>query len=141
MIFGVRFASATDNPLTRKLNRGIALEYVTLADALKQRGITDGTLLTAVVRDSGNLRALLPDLRIGALDSFRTERPVRRPSDEKSCVAVLREGQEEFIKALAPGQSPRLERIQTGNVTSGVIAKQQIVWFIARLDPKSPACR
>src|SRR5690606_8374491 len=71
VILAVRFVAATDNPLTRKTERGLLLPYAGLAEALEARGITDGTLLSPSVREAGNLRAAMPGLRVVASDSLR----------------------------------------------------------------------
>src|SRR5690606_25945613 len=64
VIFAVRLVAATDNPVTRKAERGLLLPYAGLAEAVKARGIEEGTVISPSVREAGNLRAALPDLRV-----------------------------------------------------------------------------
>jgi len=92
-IFGIRFAGVTD-PVTRYVARTPLLPYEELAAALKARGVTEGTLISPDVRETGNLRAFLPELRVIAGDSRRMERPPRRAGDDRSCALVWADGQE-----------------------------------------------
>jgi hypothetical protein len=141
VLFGIRFVAATDNPLTRRADRGLLQPYAELAEALEARGIVDGTVVSARVREAGNLRAFLPDLRVVARDSFRVERPPRRPSDDRSCVLVWAEGQESEMRTLAPLDALAVERLDIKSAPSAVFAPAARVWFVARVDPKNPACR
>src|SRR5690606_24244634 len=111
VIFAVRFVAATDNPVTRKAERGLLLPYAGLAEALKARGIEDGTVISPSVREAGNLRAALQDLRVMARDSLRVERVARRPSDERSCVLVWAEGQDGAARATASFDPAAVEKI------------------------------
>ncbi|MEX2128712.1 MAG: glycosyltransferase family 39 protein [Xanthobacteraceae bacterium] len=139
-IFAVRFIAATDNPLTRKAERGLLQPYAELADAFNARGIVDGTVLSSRVRESGNLRAFLPDLRVVARESYRAERPPRRASDDRSCVVIWAQGEEAETRHFAPIDSLQAERLDVTSRPSPIIAPASRTWFIARLDPKSPAC-
>jgi hypothetical protein len=140
VIFGIRVAGATNNPITRHLHRGLAIDYNPLADALKQRGVTDGTVITVVVRDAGNLRSILPHLRVMAADSFRTERPPRRSSDNRPCVLIWRKGEENEARRYADIGSIPVEKIELKPDSSSVLLHVEYVWFLARLDPRSKAC-
>lgn len=140
VIFGIRIAGATDNALTRRMNRGIANDYADLEAAFRQRGIVNGTVVGMGVREVGNLRAVFPDLRILAAGSFRSERPLRRPSDERSCVVIWNQEQEEDIRQFTGIDPSKGERIEAASRSSRV-ARRPLVWFIARVDPASPYCR
>jgi hypothetical protein len=139
-VFVVRFVAATDNPLTRGMGRGLLLPYADLASALKARGIVDGTVVSPRVREAGNLRAFDPNLRVVTPDSQRVVPPPRRASDERSCVIVWPQGQDDDARRIAgPALSP--ERLEIQAQRFRLIATRATTWFLARLDPKSPACR
>jgi hypothetical protein len=140
VLLAVRFIAATDNPITRRMDRGIAIDYEQIVDELTARGITSGTLIGVVVRDVGNIRASLPDLRIRAQDSFRTERPPRRLSDARSCVLIWRDGQENAARRIAAIDSIPVERIDPVSSPAGMILRREHRWFLARLDPRLPIC-
>jgi hypothetical protein len=139
-MLGFRLVAASDNPITRQLARGLLLPYAELADALKARGITNGTAISIAVRDVGNLRAFLPDLRVTAMGSIRAERAPLRPSDARSCVLIWTVGQESHARTLAPIDTLMVERIEITPPPSRILATRGETWFLARLDPRSPAC-
>ena len=140
VIFAVRFAAVTDNPITRT-ERGLLQPYPELAEALKARGIEDGTVVSPSVREAGNLRAALPKVRVVARDSLRVERVPRRPSDERSCVLVWTERQDPVARQIASYDAAAVEKIAVQMRPGGLIATLAANWFVARLDPNSPACR
>jgi 4-amino-4-deoxy-L-arabinose transferase-like glycosyltransferase len=140
VIFAVRFVAATDNRLTREAGRGLLLPYAELADAFKARGIADGTVISARVRDAGNLRAFLPELRVIARESYRAERPPRRASDDRSCVLIWTQGEEAEVRRFAAIDSLKPERLDIASKPWAIIAPASRTWFIARLNPKSAAC-
>jgi hypothetical protein len=137
----VRFAAVTDNPLTRQTGRGLLLPYAGLADALKARGIVDGTAVSPSVREAGNLRAALPNLRVVARDSLRVERVPRRASDERSCILVWRDGEDGEVRGIASFDPAAVEKIEIQKEAGGLIATRAAKWRMVRLDPNSPACR
>jgi 4-amino-4-deoxy-L-arabinose transferase-like glycosyltransferase len=141
VVFGIRFAAATDNPITRKLGRGLLVPYAELADALKTRGVVDGTLLSPIVRDAGNLRAFLPNLRVVAGESLRVVRPPRRTSDDRSCVLVWPEGRGPEARRLVSADPLQAERIDVAAKPPGIVAPQTGTWYFVRLDPRSAPCR
>jgi hypothetical protein len=140
VIFVVRFVAATDNPLTREAGRGLLLPYAELADAFKARGVADGTVISARVRDAGNLRAFLPELRVIARESYRAERPPRRASDDRSCVLIWARGEEAEVSRFAAIDLLKAEQLEIVSKPSAIIAPAARTWFVARLDPKSAAC-
>jgi hypothetical protein len=146
-VLGVRLIAVTDNPLTRERERRLLIPYTALAEALKERGIDRGTVLSPSVRESGNLRAILPELRVMAENSFRSERVPRRASNNYSCVLVWAEGQD--FAARRMGGFPRaefqpggaVEHIKIKEHVNGLVAKHSGNWLMIRLDPGSEACR
>jgi hypothetical protein len=141
VIFGIRFVTVTDNPLTRSAGRALLLPYEELAGAVRTRGATSGTLLSPSVREAGNMRSFLPGLRVIATDSLRMERPPRRASDDRSCVLLWAEGQEGSARRIARDETLTGEPIEIAAQPSGLIASREGSWLFARLDPRSPACR
>jgi len=141
IIFGIRFVAVTDNPLTRSAGRALLLPYEELADAVRERGVTSGTLLSPSVREAGNMRSFLPELRVIATDSLRMERPPRRASDDRSCVLVWAEGQEASARRIARDETLTGQPIEIAAQPSGLIASREGKWSFARLDPRSPVCR
>lgn len=140
-LFVFRFAAATDNPLTQNLSRGLLAPYAGLAELLKARGITEGTVLTVRVREAGNLRAFNPDLRVIAKDSLRPMPPPRRPADNRSCVLLWAERQEREAASIAPLGGLQIERLDVEASASVIFGTRPGTWFMARLEPGSPACR
>jgi hypothetical protein len=140
VILGVRFVGVSDIALTRRANRGLLLPYAELAAALQERGIAGGTAVSPQVREAGNLRAFLPRLRVVAADSLRVRRPPRRADDERSCILVWTGPQLAAARRLAPVERLQVERIEIGERRSFAIAWRGAIWFVARLDPKAPAC-
>lgn len=140
LVLGCRFLIFTDNIITRRGNFGVLIPYAGLAEALERRGISDGTLVSPHVRDAGNLRAFLPNLRVVAANSYRVERPPRRPSDERSCVLVWARGQDSVAQQLAPIEALAAERIEIPARPSRFLAARGGTWFVARLDPTLPIC-
>jgi 4-amino-4-deoxy-L-arabinose transferase-like glycosyltransferase len=141
IIFGIRFVAATENPITRQIGRGLLVPYAGLAEALKARGIVDGTLISPIVRDAGNVRAFLPNIRVVASESLRVVRPPRRASDDLSCVLIWPEGREGEASSLLPVQGLPVERLDVAAKPSGPIAPQSGTWKLVRLDPGAQACR
>jgi hypothetical protein len=139
-IFVVRFVAATNNPLTREMGRGLLLPYGPLVDVLKARGVVEGTVASPFVREAGNVRAIDPNLRVLSRESLRVVPPPRRASDDRSCVLLWAEGQEEKVKLMAPSERLSPQRIEIPARRS-LIATRSGVWYFARLDPKAEACR
>ena len=105
----------------------------------RKAGITDGTVVGASVREAGNLRAFLPDLRITAGDSFRIERAPRRPSDDRSCVIVWGPGDRNKARKLAPIGDADAVKVEI-DAPAFLGGAHHGTWWYARLDPSSPAC-
>jgi hypothetical protein len=141
VIFAVRFAAVVDNPLTRRIERGLLLPFAGLADALKARGIEDGTVVAVDVRVAGNLRAGLPNLRVVAGDSLRVERVPRRASDERSCVLVWIQQHDALARRMAPFDPAAVETIEVRKEPGGLLATRAATWSMVRVDPNSQACR
>jgi hypothetical protein len=141
IVFGIRFVSFTDNPLTRSLERGTLLPFAELADAIKARGVTEGTIVTPDVREAGNLRAFLPNIRVTAADSYRVERPPRRESDERSCFLLWAKWQNSRVEDFMAGKTLTTERFDIAPKPSGILASGSGTWFLVRLDPTWSVCR
>jgi hypothetical protein len=140
LVFGVRFVAATDNPLTRRIDRGLLLPYAELAEVLTAKGIVDGTVIAPTVRDAGNLRAFNPGLRVIAQESLRARRPPRRASDDGSCVLIWSEGRDHEAKRMAPFDESAVMPVEI-KPRASIFAVRPATWFLVRLDPKSAACR
>ncbi|MCC6948289.1 MAG: glycosyltransferase family 39 protein [Bradyrhizobiaceae bacterium] len=139
-VLAFRFAAATDNPVTRALDRRLLLPYAELAEALKAQGVVGGTVISPSVREAGNLRAFIPELRVAAHDSLRVQRPPWRAGDDRSCALVWAEGQESAARRMAPFDEAAVRRIDV-LPKPGILAARPAAWFMVRLDPTSPACR
>jgi len=139
-VFGFRFVAATDNPVTRVLERRLLIPYAELAEGLEAQGIRDGTAISPSVREAGNLRAFIPELRVIARDSLRVERPPRRASDDRSCVLVWADGQAGIARGMAPFDPADVKQIDVV-ASSGIVAARPTTWFVVSLDPQSQACR
>lgn len=135
VLLGIRFLAFTDNPLSRQAARSFLLPYNGLATALSQRGVGTGTLYSPSVRDGGNMRAFLPDLRVIAGDTTRVHRPPRRPTDEQSCVILWRDAD----VAAMPTVPRADERIDI--VAHGMFTVRHGTWNLTRLDPATSFCR
>jgi hypothetical protein len=132
----VRVIAVADNGFTRRADRLSQIPFRELAERLAKEGIARGTVLTFDVRESGNLRAFLPELRVIGRDSFRVERPPKTAGSGDSCVLIYRSGQEDAqaIAGLAT------ERLEISGAPSRLGAPRRETWFMARLDPRSAAC-
>jgi hypothetical protein len=137
-ILVIRLVGVTDNPLTRSAERALLMPYERLADTLAAKGLDRGTIATVSVREAGNLRAVMPGLRVTALDSLRVQRVPR--DTQRSCSFVWMDGQTDTVRRLVAGAAERAERIEIVP-QPGFFASRGGVWFLARLDPQSPACR
>ncbi len=135
----VRVFSFTENPVTEAVTRPFALPFAALAAEFRKQGIVDGTVVGATVREAGNLRAFLPDLRVTAGDSYRVEPVPLRPSDQGSCVIVWRDRDLRDARAIAPIARKDAIRI-VAREPAFLGGTRQETWWFARLDPASPAC-
>ncbi len=140
VIFGIRILAFSDNGITKRADRLAFVPFEPLAKELEKRGIGDGTVVTFDVREAGNLRAFLPGLRAVANDSFGILHAPRRPSDERSCVAVYSEAHNDPRKTARIGAFAS-ERIEVSSPSSKLGAPRRGVWLLAKLDPKSAACQ
>ena len=138
LVLVIRFVAVTDNPLTRYAERALLIPYAGLADALAARGIA-GTVVTPSVREAGNLRAFIPELRVNAADSLRVQ-GLRHQSPNEACHLVWMEGQEHIARAIAPESFRQAERIDIPAEPRGIIASRPATWFVAPLDPQSARC-
>lgn len=138
-ILFIRFVAVTDNPLTRSAERSLLMPYERLAAAIAQRGLVRGTIASVDVRDAGNLRAFIPELRVTALNSQRVQRV---PRDNKlPCSFIWMKGQEGFARAVIGAEADKAEKIEIAGRAGGLLASRGGVWYLARLEPNSPACR
>jgi hypothetical protein len=134
----IRLASFTENDLTRRSFRGFAIPYDGLAQALRERGITAGTVVAPRVREAGNLRAFLPQLRVIGGDSYRAARPPRR-GGARACVLIWRETDIAAARrSYAPEHIAAGERIAVSR--SGIFGMRRGVWYLVRLDPGAQIC-
>jgi hypothetical protein len=140
VVFCVRFVAATNNPLTREVGRGLLLPYAQLVDVLRARGVVEGTVVSPRVREAGNLRAVDPTLRVVSPESHRVVPPPRRSADDRSCILLWAEAQENDAKRIAEGATLAPQRIEIP-ARRGLIAARAGVWYFARLDPKATACQ
>jgi 4-amino-4-deoxy-L-arabinose transferase-like glycosyltransferase len=141
VVLGVRIVGTTDNIFTKRADRLSQVPFQGLALALKERGVERSTVVTPDVRDAGNLRSFLPQLRVIALDSFRKSNPPRRPDADGACWLIyngLHEGEEEQALTLHP---VGLQRIEVNPPAAGFGAPRRGLWFLGKLDPNSPICR
>lgn len=141
VVLFIRIAAVSDNGFTLRADRLSQIPYQPLASALEARGIRDGTVVTFDVREAGNLRAFLPGLRVIAADSYRVTRSPRRASDDGSCVLLYSKMQANEKSKLAPFGLLEPERIDVTAPPSRLGAPRRGTWWIAKLDPKSAACR
>jgi hypothetical protein len=138
VILCIRFIAVTDNGITKRATRLSQIPYESLAMALKAHGIGRGTAVTLDVRDAGNLRAFLPDLRVTARDSFRLVQPPRKAGDDGSCVLIYSHATPE---ELAPFKPSPPDRIDAFGRFSKLGAARRGTWYVSKLDPNSPACK
>lgn len=141
VVFIVRFVAATDNPITRDMGRGLLRPYAELARVLKAEGLTEGTVLTPLVRDAGNLRAFLPGLRVIAAESLRVVPPPRRAGDDRACMVIWEEGREREARRMVSIDPGAARRLEIESDPPWPIAGGKGTWFLVSLDPRSAACR
>lgn len=138
IVISIRVIAETDTFTSQRASRLWQVPFAPLAEKLKERGIDHGTVVTPGVREAGNLRAFLPHLRVIAEDSLRALHPMLRPEDAKSCVLVypVADGEGPNIPRLGPP-----ERIEVTGRTAWFGLPRSGAWYVAKLDPQSPACR
>ncbi|MGH6769147.1 MAG: ArnT family glycosyltransferase [Xanthobacteraceae bacterium] len=141
VVLGVRFLVYVDTGVTQRADRHVLINYEALARALAERGLASGTAVAVTIRDAGNVRAFLPDLRVVSPDSFRLVRPARRPVDDQSCILIWEAGWEPGARQIAPIDTLPQERFEAQSAPSILGRPRRDVWVVARLDPASPACR
>jgi 4-amino-4-deoxy-L-arabinose transferase-like glycosyltransferase len=141
IVLGFRVVTHADTPLTRRADRQVLLPYEQLANALAERKLAQGTVFAPDIRDAGNLRAFLPDLRVSSPGSFRLLRPPRRPADEASCILIWRAGLEDMAREWASIDGLHKERLEVQSPPSLLGKPKHGVWFLVRLSPASPLCR
>ncbi len=138
-ILVIRFVGVTDNPLTRSAERALLMPYERLAAALAERGLDRGTIASINVREAGNLRAAMPELRVTARDSLRVQRVPQ--GTDPSCSFIWMEGQERSARGVIGAAADKAEKIEIAAKPGGLFASRGGVWFLARLEPQAPACR
>ncbi len=139
IVVGIRVAAewgAFAGPQQKR--RSWQIPYQSFVMKLKERGIDRGTVVTANVRDAGNLRAFLPNLRVIGLDSLRVLHPPLRPGDSSLCTVVYLDADADDPKI--PRGSPP-ERIEVIERPVWFGATRKGTWYVAKLDPQSPVCR
>jgi hypothetical protein len=138
IIIAIRFVGVTDNPLTERAGRALLIPYEELAEELDARGVT-GTVASVNVREAGNLRAFLPELRVIGGDSLRVAPPPA--AVQKDCALIWTAGQETKARALAKFDAVAVERIAVERQSDGILASRAGTWFFVRLEPGSAVCR
>jgi 4-amino-4-deoxy-L-arabinose transferase-like glycosyltransferase len=141
VVLGIRFLNFIDNGFTRRASKPAFIPYEAFARALNERGLADGTAVAVLVRDAGNLRAFLPNLRVMSPETYRLLPPPRRPSDDRSCILIWVDGLEIEARAMAPLDGRPIERIAVRGEPSIFGAPRSASWLVARLDPATPVCR
>ncbi len=136
VLIGARIGATTDNPLTRRADRGLLVPYAELADAVAARGLDKGLIVTGSVRDAGNLRAFLPHLRVRAVSSLRVKSPPRRQSGQ-DCVLLWEEAQSEWA---SPQIMEKAERIAVPSRDRGIVAMSSGAWRAMPIDPTMEVC-
>jgi hypothetical protein len=127
------------------------LPYAALARDMAARGYDHGTALTADVREAGNLRAVLPDLRVVAyINSHRLLRPPHTDRSRERCFVIWRIGEPPGRSGpeLAPPYFPREGLQPLGDIpmildigTGRRGRHDRVRWAIQDLVPQSAACR
>ncbi|HEX5779939.1 MAG TPA: glycosyltransferase family 39 protein [Xanthobacteraceae bacterium] len=138
-ILVIRFVGVTDNALTRSAERALLMPYERLGAAIAERGLDRGTIASVNVREAGNLRAAMPELRVTARDSLRVQRVPQ--GTDLPCSFIWMEGQERAARGVIGAAADKAEKIEIAAKPGGLFASRGGVWFLARLDPQSPACR
>ena len=141
LVFGLRLVTFFDTGLSSVLSvyREFAVPYDGLAAELGARGLTDGTLVAFGVREAGNMRAHLPELRvIAGHGSFQGDRSPRRPSDQRRCVLLWKDGEGEPMRSLAQRDLGSATRLDV--TTSTIWGLRRGVWYYELIDPRSPIC-
>jgi 4-amino-4-deoxy-L-arabinose transferase-like glycosyltransferase len=125
--------------------------YQALAQELAVRGYGRGTLLAADVREAGNLRALLPELRVIAyVNSHRATRPPHAGDSRDRCVLIWLLGSPSQPDEARTARPPLLPRDAVEPLAGQPIvielggkpeSAQGLRWVILDLRPQSPACR
>jgi hypothetical protein len=127
------------------------LPYAALARDMAARGYDYGTALTADVRAAGNLRAVLPDLRVVAyINTHRVSRPPHTDRSHARCFVIWRVGEARPgpDRSLLPPHLPREGLQPLGDepmildIGTGRRGRHDRVrWAIQDLVPQSAACR
>jgi hypothetical protein len=145
-----RLFALSNGGMTQDAQMGMLWPYQGLARAIEQRGLGQGTLVTASYRDAGNLRAFLPQARTRVLGAEKVALPPR-PGHERTCALVLQDA-----RAL-PAGARWVERnaVDAGALIAGrsreaidvpwpptLIGKRRTSrWLLIRLDPQQANCR
>jgi hypothetical protein len=135
-IFCIRVLSLLNNGVVNTDPYHTLVPYDQLARALNARGLGEGTAIARNIRIAGNLRVVLPSLRVIAPDSYRVECPPLRAIDERKAFAVWMDtGEDWWVHGLAALKGLPRERIVThGRRTIlGGVAPQ--TWTVVRLVP------
>jgi hypothetical protein len=92
----------------------LATPYAGLAEALKARGFTNGTIVALSRHDAGNLRRFFPDARIVCFDSPNYGPPMREEDAHSEAVVIWRPEQGERMPKPAQGEIDRLKASPKG---------------------------
>jgi hypothetical protein len=140
-LIGLRVAVLSVPLLNKNGQYGTLLPFESLAAALQERGIADGTVVTAEILTAGNLRSFIANLRVVSPESYRLVPVPRRASDENSCVLVWND-RSALNADLAGALGDRArERLENRSAPSLSRTPSRAVWWLARLDPQSLVCR
>ena len=139
-----------DALLGRPPNTGY-LPYGALAREMAARGYDRGTAVAADVREAGNLRAVLPQLRVIATgNSHRTLRPSHRDGTRDRCFAVWRllgRGPEGNLETVAAPTLPRGLELAAREATvievaaAPLFVHRRVRWAVLDLTQDSSKCR
>lgn len=125
------------------------LPYAALARELEARGYDRGTVLMPDVREAGNLRGALPELRAVAYgNSHRALRPPHRAGSRERCFLIWRASGgspgEDAGPLLLPREAfePLAREPNLIETASGVgLGRHRVRWAVLDLAPASAACR
>jgi len=146
LLFAVRVLTFFDTEVSTRLSsyrvvrdyREFTVPYDGLAAELEAHGVTGGTLVAAGIREAGNMRAYLPDLRVISGDSSRIEPPPRRAGDRGGCVFLWKDDERDVMRRWA--QHDLASAVRLAVTTSTMWGSRHGVWYLLRADPRSPIC-
>ncbi|HET9718294.1 MAG TPA: glycosyltransferase family 39 protein [Pseudolabrys sp.] len=141
IVFVVRVFSVIDIRVMQPDPYHTLVAYDRLAEELKVRGLVEGSAFVPDVRIAGNLRAVLPGLRVITADSFRLQCPPARPADSRVGFALWDSSDDDpRVTALVPLSGQSRERISIEGRHSILGGRRVQTWTLVRLDANALAC-